>query len=258
MGFELIPRVHERHAFIALELSDQVDVLQQRLERRASKRDKLAQLLHAVGTQMCFVDQLRRADSGAVERSKPIPDTLYNRHSPFVFGNLLLEWQRHPVEANQAAVMDAPGWDACCGGHHVVKLRLTEIWPHLFNASGQDRVNHPAVKRENALKLTFANGFEPQRGHWCLPLDHDEADRAAVETRPFQHVVQRIPDLQLIQLRFEGATVFGVNLRSDANAFAGHIVRDSVDRFADDPGRTIGPFHQHAVAAGEVRPVGRC
>ena len=149
---------------------------------------------------MRFVDQLRRADSGAVERSKPIPDTLYNRHSPFVFGHLLLEWQRDAIKADQAAVMDAPGRNARCGGHHVVKLRLAEVRPHLFNAACQHRVNHPAVERENALKLAFSNGFEPQRGHWCLPLDHDEADRAAVEARPFQHVVQRIPDLQLIKL----------------------------------------------------------
>ena len=135
--------------------------------------------------------------------------------------------------------MDAPGRDACCSGHHVVKLRFSEVRPHLFNAAGQHRVNHPTVERENALKLAFSNGFEPQRGHWCLPLNHDEANRAAVETRPFQHVVQRIPDLQLIQLRFEGATVFGVNLRSDANAFPGHIVRDSVDRFANNPRSAI-------------------
>ncbi len=55
VGFELIPRVHERHAFIALELADQADVLQQRFERWATKRDNLAQLLHAVGAQMRFV-----------------------------------------------------------------------------------------------------------------------------------------------------------------------------------------------------------
>lgn len=76
---------------------------------------------------MRLVDQLRRADSSAVERGKTIPDTLYNRHSPFVFGHLLLEWQRHPVEANQAAVMDAPGRDARCSGHHVVKLRFIRL-----------------------------------------------------------------------------------------------------------------------------------
>lgn len=57
---------------------------------------------------MRFVDQLRRTDSGAVERSKPIPDPLYNRHSPFVLGHLLLEWQRHPIEANQAAMVNTP------------------------------------------------------------------------------------------------------------------------------------------------------
>ncbi|CSP96711.1 Uncharacterised protein [Shigella sonnei] len=42
MGFKLIPRVHERHAFITLELSNQVDILQQRFIRRTTKCDKLA------------------------------------------------------------------------------------------------------------------------------------------------------------------------------------------------------------------------
>ncbi len=96
--------------------------------------------------------------------------------------------------------MDAPGWNARGSGHHIVKRALPRFWPDIFNAAGQHRVNHPAVEWENALKLAFSNGFEPQRGHWCLPLNHDETHRAAVETRPFQHVVQRIPDLQLIQL----------------------------------------------------------
>ena len=58
---------------------------------------------------MRFVDQLRRADSSAVERGKTIPDTLYNRHSPFVLGHLLLKWQRDAIKANQSTVMNAPG-----------------------------------------------------------------------------------------------------------------------------------------------------
>lgn len=57
-----------------------------------------------------------------------------------------------------------------------------------------------AKPREKPLKLALTDGFGSQRGHWCLPLNHDETHRAAVEARPFQHVIQRIPDLQLIQL----------------------------------------------------------
>ncbi len=149
---------------------------------------------------MRFVDQLRRADSSAVERGKTIPDTLYNRHSPFVLGHLLLKWQRDAIKANQSTVMNAPGRNSRCCGHHIVKLRFTQVRPHIFNAAGQYRVNHPAVERENPLKLALTDGFGSQRGHWCLPLNHDETHRAAVEARPFQHVIQRIPDLQLIQL----------------------------------------------------------
>ena len=76
--------------------------------------------------------------------------------------------------------MDTPGRDTCRGGHHIVKFRFAQVRPHLFNATGQHRVNHPAVERQNAFELAFADGLEPERRHWRLTFNHDEAHGTAI------------------------------------------------------------------------------
>ena len=91
MGFEGVAVIFESHPLVTLELPDQVDLLQQRIVGRAAKGDQLTEFLHAIGTQVCFVDELPGAHSRAIKNSEPVPDTLHNGHAPFVLGHFLLE-----------------------------------------------------------------------------------------------------------------------------------------------------------------------
>ena len=142
--------------------------------------------------------------------------------------------------------------------HDVIEFRLAEVRAKCLNAPGELRVNHPAVKYSQTFKTALANLIQHQRGQRCLTFNQNQRHRPAIQPGPFQRLVDAIPKLKLIEPRFQNATAFRVYLTGDPHSLFGHIVRFRIDCGANNPGGTISPLDEQAVAAGIVRPVGRC
>jgi hypothetical protein len=68
MRLELVFGVHQRQTFVSLRLPNEIDLFDEAFENRAARRDDVAQAFHFVRPQMRFLDELRRALRGGIER----------------------------------------------------------------------------------------------------------------------------------------------------------------------------------------------
>ncbi|MCY1527771.1 hypothetical protein D9M68_628510 [compost metagenome] len=204
---------------------------------------------------MRLVDQLRRADGGAVKRYQAVDQPLDDRLPPQVFADLLPVRQLDAVDPQHAAVVDAlaPQGDAVVD--HVIEPRHAHVWAHLGDQIGQGRLHQPAVQHEQPLELVAGDRIGAHRRRRVLPVDQHHRDGAAVEPAPLDRVVDPVPQRHALEAGGQLVPVARVEVSVQIHAGARHVVRDHVHGLADDPAGPVHRLQLHAVTADEVEAV---
>jgi hypothetical protein len=95
-----------------------------------------------------------------------------------------------------------------------------------------------------------------RRGLEVLPVDHENRNAATVQATPLDGLLEALPHTEIAKALLQLLDVPRIALRVDLDALPSHVLGDTVDRGAHDPGATIGPLQHLPIAADGIVAVG--